>query len=514
MRYRTLSSLILIALVAGCPGGDGGVGDTCRSQSDCDSSLQCAAGTCVPKCARAPECGDGYSCDDDGICHLAAGQPGDACTSEVDCAPGLSCRIDGAAVGDSGFLLASCTAQNTGRPPGSTCDVDMDCRNGTCALGHCTDLCDNTRDCGNGNSCMEIPRVDPIANGALFNGCLPSQGNITWSIPVSGPIWPILLPVPSAAHSASLVFTVDDLAQQVGAQSVVSPSDQTLYTRPCEVADATCDPARDFYSNLVRHQPELGQSVLSIPSTPSAQLETGAYRLMAASYRPNGTPGSAIPHVTAVVRIDAAVILDLHFYFLDLDDHPCASAFGDARLDASAAQTKTFFQNDFIGYLRTIFAHGGIALGSIDYTDVVDHPDLDGLDVVDAGSLLALGKSAVGVNVFFVRTLSPVGLQAFGPNPGPAGLGGTRQSGIVIGIDTLCYRSWTQLARVTAHELARYMGLHHNVELATDSNHVHWRDQIEDSDDSENNLMFFSEFGGIDLSNGQREIMTRSGVLR
>ncbi|HEU0030979.1 MAG TPA: hypothetical protein VFQ53_10105 [Kofleriaceae bacterium] len=498
--------------LAGCPGGDGGIGETCDQHSDCDRALQCAAGTCVPRCARAPDCGDGYTCDETGICLAATGQPGDACSSEAECAAGLSCQIDGNTVDSTGHLLASCTAQSSARPPGSVCARDSDCRNGTCALGHCTDLCDDTRDCAEGTSCMEIPRVG--VNGALFNGCLPSSGNIVWTIPITAPTANFLFPVPSAAQSAELVFSVDDPAQKVGAQTLVSPSGQVLYTKPCEVQDATCDPVREFYQNIVRHRPELGQSVLGFPSTPSVPIETGAYRVMASSYRLNGTPGSAIPHVTAVVRVDSALLLDLHFYFLDLDAHPCEAAFGDEKLDAAAAQSKSFFQGDFLGELRSIFVHGGIALGTIDYTDVLDHHDLDGLDAVDAGSLLQLGAATTGINVFFVRTLSPVGLQAFGPNPGPAGIANTRQSGIIIGVDTLCYRSWSQLARVTAHELARYMGLHHNVELGTDAQGVNWRDMIDDTDDSPNNLMFYSELGGTDLSPGQREILQRSGVLR
>ncbi len=84
----------------------------------------------------------------------------------------------------------------------------------------------------------------------------------------------------------------------------------------------------------------------------------------------------------------------------------------------------------------------------------------------------------------------------------------------MIGVDTLCYRSWQQLARLTAHELGRYMGLYHNVEHTTSSTNIPWRDHIDDSDDSPTNLMFYSELGGTDLSPGQREILTRSGVLR
>ncbi|MGN6104823.1 MAG: hypothetical protein ACTHU0_06960, partial [Kofleriaceae bacterium] len=322
----------------------------------------------------------------------------------------------------------------------------------------------------------------------------------------------ILLPVPSAARHASLVLTVDDRAQRVGALSVFSPAGINEYRACNALGSFECGPAESeaqYYANAIRHRPGLGQSVLALPTTPSAPLQPGAYRVRVSSIRPNGTAGSAIPNVTAVVRLGAGTFLDLRFHFLDLEAHPCAEAFGGEKLDAATARTETFFQSDFLGELRSIFAPAGIAPGTVTYDDVVDHPDLDGLDVGDVGSLLSLGRGGSGLDVFFVRTLSPVGLQAIGPSPGPAGFGGTIQSGIVIGADTLCYRTWRELARLTAHEIARYMGLYHNVEVDS-----MWRDSIVDSDDSPNNLMFFSELGGTELSPGQRDVLIRSPVLR
>ncbi len=363
---------------------------------------------------------------------------------------------------------------------------------------------------------MRIPRVE--ADGQLFEGCLPPRGAVVWNIPVTSPTQEtVLIPIPDAARSATIVFQVDDLAQRVGARSVVAPSGPVIYTKPCEPGiSPICDTqvATDqYYGQPVRHLPEYGQSVLQLPASPAVPLEAGAYRVAVSSFRANGAAGSAIPKVTAVVKMDAAVFLDLHFHFLNLDDHPCEQAFGGATLDAASATSASFFQGEFLNELRTVFAGGGIAIGTTSFANVTNHPDLDGLAVEDAGSLLALGDHSTGIDVFFVRTLSPVGLQAFGPNPGPAGVAGTRQSGIVIGVDTLCYRSWTQLARLTAHELARYMGLYHNVELEV-GQHPAWRDPIADSDDSASNLMFFSEIGGIELSAGQRDILTRSAVLR
>jgi hypothetical protein len=512
--------------LAACPGSAGDVGSPCSGHGDCDSALQCVAGVCVPECQRAPECGDGYACTN-GLCVLATGENGDACHSEVDCAPGLSCQINnGTSVDDNKRLLASCTAQNNGKPSNAECSVDGECRNGTCALGRCVDLCRETIDCGAGNLCATTPRVAPPSNGQLFDACLPQSGNLVWTIPTSGVETDILLPVPTGARSATIVFRVDDTSQLVGARRVWAPSDEfddPSYEKPCVpqgTTDPTCNPTlalEAFYQNPIRHQPEPGQSVLQLPSSSAAPLEPGAYRIHASSFRPNGLVGSAIPRVTAILKMDTAVNLDLRFHFMDLDDHPCEDSFGGVRLDAARAQEGPFFQTTFLGELRTIFSNAGIVLRNESYHDRLDHPDLDALAVEDAPALFSLGTETQGIDIYFVRSLSPVGLQAFGPNPGPAGIAGTRQSGIAIGVDTLCYRSWGQLARLTAHEVARYMGLYHNVQLEVDE-HPNWRDGIFDTDPvpgrETTNLMFFSEFGGTEVTAGQREILTKSAVLQ
>jgi hypothetical protein len=506
-----LRSLFVLALLAGCPGGDGMIGDHCSDRGDCTNALQCVDSTCVPKCQRAPDCGDGYSCDADGTCRAATGQLGDACSSEVDCAAGLACEIDGTATDMHGHLAASCVMENAGRPAGDLCVHDGDCRNGTCALGHCIDLCADTRDCGAGTACALIPRVE--ASGAMFAGCLQSHGALRFSLPVHGPTDFVALPIPGpfgsfsteVARAVAVTFAVSDPTQAVGATHVTAPDGTAVVTD-----QKFGDPVH--YADPVRHQLLLGQSVLAMPSSPDTPLLPGVYEISVASQTVNGTPGSATPSVTAVLKLDSSVILDLHFYFLNFDEHPCLDAFG-GQLDAATASTKSFFQSDYLGQLRTVFAHAGVALGTITYEDLRNHPDLDGLNAANASALFALGSHAVGINVFFVRTLSPVGLQALAPTPGPAGLAGTPGSGIVIGADTLCYRSWPEVARLTAHELARYMGLYDNVEI-DDSDAAPRRDPIRDSDTSNANLMYYSELGGTDLSPGQRDILARSPVLR
>lgn len=509
---RALAITVLMVTLLGCPGGDGAIGEPCADHSACADHLQCLHSVCQARCERAPECGDGYRCDEAGLCHAATGQPGDSCQSEVDCSIGLSCQVGGTTTTGSGLLAASCVAENAARPAGSTCTVDADCRNGTCDLGHCIDLCRDTIDCGAGTSCTQIPRV--LSNGLRYEGCLQSHGSLTWQIPVNGVNENVQLPIPESARGVSVLFSVEDRNQKVGATYVGSPEGAPLL-------DASADPMSalsSYYANpYVRHRPEYGQSVLSMPATPTTPLQMGVYNVRVASLRETqGFPvsGTAIPGMTVVLKLDAGSVLDLHFYFLDLTEHPCRNAFGGT-LDASTAPTAEFMTDTFIPQLRTLIAKGGIGLGTITYSDLRSHPDLDGLDVTNASSLFALGEHATGINVFFVRTLSPVGLQAYGPSPGPAGLAKTRQSGIAISIDTLCYRSWAQLARTTARELARYMGLYANTELdATDPETTVHFDPIPDSDNSSTNLMFNSELGGSELSDGQRYVLTRSPVLR
>jgi hypothetical protein len=447
---------------------------------------------------------------------------GEPCSAEPQCAAGLSCQLDGLAIDPaSKHLAATCSQNLDGRPAGEVCTADAECRNGTCDLGHCIDLCDSATDCAPGYTCTEIPRVE--ANGKLFQGCLLSSGAIAWSLPATSPQSDIQVPVPAAARSMTLVMTVDDPDESVGAVSLVAPDMTVLYHLPC--GGGTCQTERDeYYANLVRHLPGAGMSVLQMPSSPkmlpegdaTAALPVGMYQASISSFTTGGDTGASTPHITAITRLDSGTTLDLHFYFLDLDQHPCAAKTGGGTLSKTTAATASYFQGEYLGALKEILRNADITLGDITYDDV-DAPALDGLDIADAGTLFARSTYATGINIFFVRSLSPAGLQAYGPNPGPAGVSGTAQSGIAIALDTLCYRDWApsgisgaSVARITAHEIARYLGLYHNVEPEP----VDGDDGIDDDDTSSTNLMFYSELGGVQLSDGQRAILSRSPVLR
>lgn len=524
MLDRAFMAVALVAL-AGCPGSNAGLGESCGGNGDCNNALQCLDHRCAERCTNAPDCGDGYACDKDGLCQRAEGIAGDRCKSEVDCAPGLSCQIDGVEHDDAGILRTSCIAEKSGRPAGEACRADADCRHGTCELGHCIDLCAESRDCPRGNACQLIPRTTD--EGWLFVGCLPIQGTMTWPIPAIGPTADVRLPVPANARSVELVMSVDDPTQSVGATALFSPTGARLYNAPC-TAPVNCSPEQaldQYFSSPIRHLPALGQSVLMLPSTPSMQLDTGTYRAQVTSLHPSGFPGTAIPKITAVVRLDSrdpntVRTLGLRFHFLNLDDHPCAALTDDKTfqdLGNSAA-----FRGTFTAVLRTVLFHAGINVAVDSANDLIlDRPDLDRLDLANVGALLQLGTASDGIDVFFVRSLSPAGLMAYAPNPGPAGVPGTRQSGIVISMDALCYRDWQGVARLTAHEIGRYMGLYHTVELGHEA-HPSWRDPLDDGDTGlPSNLMYFSELSGVaatpsgtELTPQQADILRRSAALR
>lgn len=553
---RDLLLLTLLAALAGCPGSGAGIGDPCGGNDDCGGSAQCLNGRCAPRCERAPECGDGYACVN-GSCVAAHEGKGDTCHSEVDCIAGMTCQINGAEVDGGNRLVASCQPENpTGRATGYECTADEDCRNGACDLGHCVDLCTETADCPGGTSCMTIPRVS--VGGQLYYGCLQSSGIISWQIPVASPSAQILLPVPSEAKSAELVMTIDDPSQKVGAEGVLDPCGCTRYTVPCEflgVSDPSCTPlvANDqYYSrapsndtdggnatgsdnttctpnpvcedhpgpvvNHIRHLPAFGRSVLLMPSIPrpGELTKPGAYRIQVSTFWPDNSHGSAIPHITAAVRIGTGEVLELHFFFLDLTDHPCVALPGNAPLNAASAVSAQAFHVDYLGALQSTFSHAGIRVVDASYDDITNRHALDGLDVADIGALFTQGRYATGINVFFVRSLSPIGTEVFGPNPGPAGLARTAESGIVVSADTLCYRDWPTMAQLTAHAIARYMGLYHNVEPRDPSqppDAPRWADLVPDSDDSPSNLLYPSARGGLELSNGQHNALIWSPVL-
>jgi hypothetical protein len=455
----------------------------------------------VPRCTENRECGDGYQCSPNGLCNLVESAIGDACVSEWECGLGQGCVLDEALVGTQPVLAATCQEQGTGGNFGAECANDSECRNSLCTLGQCSLVCQLSEDCPRDNRCSLIPRII-TGDNALFYGCLPSTGVVKHKIPMTESSARLSIPVPSDTHSIAIVSQVDDDLHVVGATRVVAPTGGLLFSGDSSPELLVANPIRYIRQRRI--------STMLIPNSdsPEVELETGIYQVdMEASLPPFG-PGTAIPEVTVFYKMDTGRTLDIDFYFLDLGDHPCISEFGVETLNAANAAVATTFQDEYLTEFENILSQANIDTGIIRYHDV-ERADLDGLVDDDLADLLRLAQNETGIAIFFVRSMDPSGVQALiGGVPGPPMSPGTSASGIAISADTLCYRSWTKLARVTAHSAATQMGLWNN------RNPEGIPDPIDDTDGDIENLMFFGEFGGTDLTPGQVNVLGRYPGLR
>ncbi len=483
----------------GCGVGDAQQGESCADSSDCDEALQCLSRVCTPRCHTHIDCGDGYTCERGGHCALVPSAIGDPCRREIDCGPAQACALQTEDLDEDGALTGICQLQTAGLTIGSECRADSECQVGICSLGLCTQMCRQLSDCPPGMECASIPRL--LEDSApRFSGCLPGRGVIGHDLAMSSPSGSVRVPVPSHAQSIALVAQVDELDQMVGATRVVAPDGALLYATPGS--------AEDFYENPIRYEPGLGVSTLLLSNTPSVKLKVGVYHVDVESRQPDGGEGTAVPRLRVLYKMDTGATLDLHFHFLDLSSHPCSETFDGGKLDAASAQESAGFA-DYLAELTAVFDAAGIHLGDVTYNDITDRDDLDGVERDRVGELFARADQAGGINVFFVRSIAPAGVQAVvGATPGPPRTAGTPASGVAIGMDTLCYRDWTALARISAHAIARQMGLYYNRDPAGRP------DTIGDSDDASTNLMFFGDLGGGSLSSGQREVLRRYPGLR
>lgn len=501
----TRTTLSVLAAAALACGGGATIGEPCDDGGDCAEGLQCLRSVCTPLCANHTDCGDGFLCELSGTCSEVQSEIGDACGRELDCGPGQACSLDDSDQDADGFLAASCQSNQPGAVTGATCTDDGDCRNGLCALGRCSELCVIDTDCPLELSCEVIPKLIAGEATPVFAGCLQGEGVLEMEVPQSAPSEQLFIPVPSHARSFALVASVEDEGQLVGADSLRSPDDQQLYRFPL-------DNPQTFFENPIRHAPAPGVSTMLVPNTPNVELMVGFYDVVVSSFFAQGfQTGTEIPTVKVFYKLDDDNRLDLNFYFLNLEDHPCADAFDVPTLNASTAQISSDFQETYLVALRGIIENAGLEVGDVTYTDKDNRPEHDGLLRDELGELLKLSQMPAGLTVFFVRSIAPEGIQALsGGSPGPPQTAQTRASGVAVSLDTLCYRSWDTLARVTGHAAARQMGLFRNVEPGN----AQFQDTIPDTDGSSDNLLYFGEFGGTQLTDGQRSVLSVYPGLR
>lgn len=458
------------------------------------AGAQCFQGSCAPGCAEPADCGGGYLCNA-GQCERIASAIGDRCRRELDCGPNQACRLANAD-DPAGVLAARCERERAGGATGAACDNDGDCRTGMCALGLCVELCADDGDCPAATACVTMPRL-LRETAPTFAGCLPAAGSIAVAYPRGGPRQRLRVPVPANAVSFAVVAEAADPSQRVGVTRVAEPAGGLLYTEAAGEASP------------LRYTPARAISTLLVPNAPDLPLRVGAYEIDVEALTDDGATGSSATYVEVVYRLgQPGDSLDLHFYFLDLADHPCAKAFR-AGLSADTAATAGPFRDELLPALADVLGGAGVTLGAVTYTDILDAPSLDALRADELPALLGRSYHPGGVPVFLVRSIDPVGVQALvAGTPGTPGIPGTSASGIALSVDTLCYRPWAAFARTAAHAIARHLGLFPNVRADGQL------DPIDDSDTSADNLLYFSEFGGLAVSAGQAETLRKNPVLR
>jgi hypothetical protein len=138
-------------------GPDGGPISSCMTDCDCDPSLACSAGQCVPLSSRPNLCCANPSCPPGSMCVQPDGSSG-VCGAVTPV--GAACDPAGTQCGASGF----CIDEGSGFPGGycsqgcgrmSPCPSGASCRGGG-GNNFCLDECTQPTDCRPGYNCIQL----------------------------------------------------------------------------------------------------------------------------------------------------------------------------------------------------------------------------------------------------------------------------------------------------------------------------------------------------------------------
>lgn len=542
--------------------------DACRPGCDVDpatcGTASCSDGRCIgPECAIDAECPvPGHACvagrcvdpTADGGTPQADGQP---CGADAECASGICLPPDrGGVCTQPCTTPSSCIAivefdstcapvarwdgmaslcvpfDGLGAALGGACSVDGDCQSRTCASGQCTEPCLDAEACLSGQICGGV-----AWGGGTFTGCgyEPDGGLLeidlgTHELEAGYPTSTLTFATPPGSVSVTLraqVVSGDPLP--ISFVDVHDPRTDTIFDLETVYA---------WMDTPIRWLPYAPDEAIAM-LVPNATAERVAYvpgrhdvRVLALS-RTDGDTGRATVRVSALVKrapggTVSAGTLDLDVYLVGVG------------VSAAAAPTNTRVRaaiDRFAALMRT----AGIDLGAVQYLDV-SSADATRYQVIDstdgpASELAGLFRLTAGrtgrLSVFFVRSING-GSSGFntlgiaGGIPGPSGIPGTSQSGVVVTFDPTTDGSAAFGGFIMAHEVSHFLGLYHVTEQgracgpgedpSTGCAPFGGTDTIGDTargDDT--NLMNWSVVGsGTNdrLSAGQRFVLLRSALVR
>jgi hypothetical protein len=507
-----------------CPAGSAchalGEEDYCFKSctpGECRPGYQCFEGVCLPSCSQDSDCGTGNECAG-GACRKKQPVVTGTCTQDSQCpsrvclVPEKQCSRECAASSDCGSDVCSirdaldatgvvtsvrrvCLKAQPGAGVGGPCKAGKDCLSSFCHLGRCTEICTDGS-CPGGLACVPSQHPLPFDKVVPVSVCLPPKETLVFSPDGLEPQFLTSIPVPGHTVSFSIVASAADARNLPVIVELRAPDRTPLYQTPRG--------QEDFYKQPIRHYPRNHVSTMLVPNTPSVALQrTGLYRYQTGVYNEGGqyvgrpnlrlfyklAPGGAVSQGT----------LNLNFYVAGMGGHPCGNT------DAASAPNDLKASIDTV---RRIYAKAHVTLGKITFQNMT-RPDLQRIDGQDEAALARLFQSSAGqtqpaINIFLVRSLSPQGLLGVaGGIPGPP-LHGTSHSGVVATFEARCHQV---LGNVIAHELGHYLGLFHNIEQ---DGH---QDPIVDSTTSAQNLMYWNEQGGEELSSGQGYVMRNNAVV-
>jgi hypothetical protein len=279
-------------------------------------------------------------------------------------------------------------------------------------------------------------------------------------------------------------------------------------------------PAQVFSTNRVLGSDVSGSFLL--PNTPAVPPIDGTWTLRVSAWTvdlladpPMRTPVDRPVRVVIVARgaDGGRGRLDLNLHFA-----------GD-QLDAAGAASDALVQGA-LDVVREAYGAVGIDVGNVRYLDAVRGFQIVELEegscqpggLEDLVSSLRGTDGAAGVELFFVDGFScfigagvDIGSGIGGLSagvPGPPWVRGSRHAGIAVST-SFAGDEGLSLGVVMAHELGHFLGLYHTREQ-TFFNAPAVFDEIEDTPDGDENLMYFAASDDVSLSNGQGAVLRTS----
>lgn len=466
------------------------------------------------------------------------------CQRDADC-PGAICAAYGLSqTADLHPPPLACTpAMGDGADPGAQCERCADCGHGLCLIsGHCAEPCQGPTDCDPGSRCQPAwisaeERTHPVQVCLNFTPADLPHERAEQAVNVGEQS--LML---EGTHAPAF-YVVEFLGPSQW------PFGMLCRTPLCPLQLSTREqPPRTLFdlsgseppANPIPHWPFAYPFTVYVGSGDDPAYSDRGYGLKVLA---EAAGQAQITRVEAATdrALDAPLRLDLHLYYVgaaglspagERGPEPIALALDE--VDRILAQARVAVRVVGQRAVPGAILERGVTFPQQDPRQGLSHlqtgyglwPELPGLFALSAGA------RDPALNLFFVADIAGMEdgeVQALaGGTPGPPGMHGTGASGIAIATDMLLPRP-AQLGRTLAHEIGHYLGLLHTTEAdgaeadalgdtprcptTADRDLDNQLNGSECADYDAENLMFWAQGSGTDLTATQRVILRRAPLL-